>query len=449
MSLPGESLTIACLALLRLTWRMGLIALGLNHQTAPLTLRERLAFAQDQLPSALQSAQRSLNTDGLVILSTCNRTELYALDLPASQLIEWLAHDRQIQPVELTPHLYEHHEQQAYQHLIRVASGLDSMVLGEPQILGQLKAAWQTSREAGLQGRGLGRVFEQVFSAAKQIRTETAIGHQPVTMGYAVVELIHQVFSQISRLTTLLIAAGEMNELIGRHLLTQGVNHLVIINRTPARAHDLALRLQALAPAARIEVRPWAALDTSLSQADVICSCTGSATPVLLEPQLKQALKQRRYQPMLLIDLAVPRDIDPAVSRLDEAYLYAVDDLQQVIAGNQAQRRQAAVEAEVLAARLAVKLIQQARGQAAGPYIQQYREQALQLAQREQAKALQSLQQGVPAEQVIARLANALTSKLVHQPSLVLRAAAELNDPQHLQWIREQLLGSASVDQDD
>lgn len=418
---------------------MGLIALGVNHQTASLPLREKLAFAAGELAGALQAGRHALHSDDFIILSTCNRTEIYALNQTADAMTDWLAQNRRISRQELEGHLYQHHEQQALQHLIRVASGLDSMVLGEPQILGQLKAAWQVAQDNGLRQSGLGRLFEQVFAAAKQVRTETAIGVQPVTMGFAVVELIHQVFSQIGRLTGLLIASGEMNELIGRHLVTQGIGRLLIINRTLSHAQALAERLRLIRPDVVIEVQPWDQLDHSLPQADVVSSCTGSASLILTESQIRRALRQRRHESMLLIDLAVPRDIDPAVSRIDEAYLYAVDDLQQVIAGNQAQRQQAAVEAEVLAANLAAQLMQQGRAQQAGPLIQQYRMQAQQVAQEEQARALQLLAQGMPAEQVLARLTQSLTGKLTHRPSVLLRAAAEEEGQPKLRWLTDQL----------
>jgi|JI8StandDraft_1071087.scaffolds.fasta_scaffold62145_2 glutamyl-tRNA reductase len=416
--------------------KMGFFALGINHTTASVALRERVAFVPERLALALQEACGQCHLSDLVILSTCNRTELYALTDQPAALTAWLANSRGLALTELTPHVYAHADEAALTHLMRVASGLDSMMLGEPQILGQVKNALQLSRDAGSVTPALTRLFEQAFNAAKKVRTETAVGSQAVSMGFAVVQLARQVFSHLPDTTALLVAAGEMNTLVGRHLAEQGVGRILICNRSPERAQQLASELSARVA---VEVIPFDQLGSVLARADIVSSCTGSLHSVIHITEVKAALKKRRYQPMLMVDLAVPRDIDEHIGQLDDVYLYTVDDLQKVIEGNLAQRRQAALEAEVMVSQLALQVVVQERTRQVGPSIAQYRQHAEQLRQQELDKAKQALLQGQAAEDVLERLSQILTAKLVHAPSQMIREAVTHESPDVLPFVLKSL----------
>ncbi len=424
---------------------MRFFVLGVNHTTAPVALREQVAFVADQLAAAVQQGCRRCQINDLVIVSTCNRTELYACGHDPSVVTRWLAETRQLPLEHLTGHLYLHEERAAVHHLMRVCSGLDSMLLGEPQIFGQIKQALAVSREAGAVTTRLGRIFEQAFTAAKRVRSETAVGAQAVSLGYAVVQVARQMFADLRRTTALLVAAGEMNQLIGRHLADQGVGRILICNRSIERAELLAQALALRNPHLRTEVRPLAALADALLEADLVSSCTGSLHPVIHHDTVRLAMKKRRYHPQLLIDLAVPRDIEPSVADLDEVYLYSIDDLQQVIAHNLSQRQQAAVEAEALATQLADQWAQDEQARQVAPQIARYRQQAEHLREQELSRALQSLAQGVPPEHVLVRLSQALSAKLIHAPSQLIRQSALHNEPHVLAHVLAHLLPSTQV----
>lgn len=410
---------------------MGFFALGVNHTTASVDLREKVAFSPERLATALHEACAFCHLNDLVILSTCNRTEIYAITPKPDLLLDWLAHFNGLQRTDLLQHVYQFDNESAITHLIRVASGLDSMVLGEPQIFGQVKNALQLARQAGTVSSQLSRLFEHAFYAAKKVRSETAVGEQAISMGYAVVQLAQQVFSSLSQTTALIVAAGEMNTLVARHLVEQNVGRLLICNRGVERATLLADELMARVP---VEIIPFDQLADALPRADIVSSCTGSLHQVIYASDVKQALKKRRFKPMLMVDLAVPRDIDQAVSRLNDVYLYDVDHLQTVIEGNLAQRRQAALEAEVMVSQLSAQFIRQQRSEQATPYIVAYRGHIEQLKASELDKARQLLAQGQDAEQVLERLANALTAKLAHAPSQLVRQAAMHENPEILEW---------------
>ncbi len=414
---------------------MSFFVLGVNHQTASVALREQVAFNAERL-GFLLAAQTQSNLNDMVVLSTCNRTEIYAITDSPDGLLLWLAEHNQIELAHLQPHVYHHQDIQAICHLMRVASGLDSLMLGEPQILGQVKNALQLAKSAQLVSAPLNRIFEYAFYAAKRVRTETAVGVNAVSMGYAVAQLALQVFSKPEELTVLLIAAGEMNSLVAKYLADVGVRKMLICNRSFERAQKLA---QQLSPRVEVELIAFEQLSQHLHRADVVSSCTGSLHTILHYQEIKHALKQRRYKSMLLVDLAVPRDIDAAVDELDGVYLYGVDDLQGVIDENLAQRRQAAVEAEVLVNQLATQLIMQQKIQQAGHAIQQYREQTQVVRQHELNHALHNLAHGMSAEDVLQQLAHRLTQKLSHPTSILLREAAQLESPDYFEWMEQHL----------
>ncbi|OTG87718.1 glutamyl-tRNA reductase [Acinetobacter sp. ANC 4558] len=415
---------------------MSFFALGVNHQTASVELREQIAFNAEKLSELLQQQSHHQGLNDLVVVSTCNRTEVYAMSENVDIVLHWLAHVNGLDVKQLSNHVYRYENAQAITHLMRVASGLDSLMLGEPQILGQVKTALFLAKDAHTVSSELNKIFEYAFYAAKRVRSETAVGSHAVSMGYAVAQLALQVFSKPETLTILIVAAGEMNSLVAKHLAEMGVGKVLICNRTRARAENLA---QEIAHRVDVEIIDFDQLAANLYRADVISSCTGSLYQVIHFNDVKAALKKRRYQQMLLVDLAVPRDIDPKVESLDGVYLYGVDDLQSVIEENLSQRRQAAVEAEIMVNQLATELMTQQRVKGAGHTIQAYRAHGESLAQDELQLALSQLESGENAEDILKTFAHRLTQKLLHPTSILLRQAAKVEDPTYLEMIQIEL----------
>ncbi|WP_394651097.1 glutamyl-tRNA reductase [uncultured Acinetobacter sp.] len=415
---------------------MSFFALGVNHQTASVELREQVAFNAERLRDLLTQQHRHADLNDMVVVSTCNRTEVYAMTEHADLILNWLAETNGIEIKQLLHHVYRYQDAQAVTHLMRVASGLDSLMLGEPQILGQVKSALALSKDAQTVSSDLNRIFEYAFYAAKRVRSETAVGSHAVSMGYAVAQLALQVFSQPEKLTVMMVAAGEMNTLVAKHLAEMGVAKVIICNRSQARAEQLS---QEIAHQVEVEIIAFDQLADNLHRADVVSSCTGSLHQVIFYQDIKAALKKRRYNQMLLVDLAVPRDIDPKVETLDGVYLYGVDDLQSVIDENLAQRRQAAVEAEVMVSQLASQLLTQQKILQAGSTIHAYRAHSEQQQQLELGKALADLQKGQAPEEVMTQLAHRLTKKLMHPTSILLREAAQHEHPDYFEWMKNQL----------
>ena len=415
---------------------MSFFALGVNHQTASVELREQVAFNPEKLRDLLVEQRHDHTLNDMVVVSTCNRTEVYAMADNAEMVLDWLAQKNGIDVKQLQNHIYRYENSNAVTHLMRVASGLDSLMLGEPQIMGQVKSALTLAKDAEVVSAQLNRIFEYAFYAAKRVRSETAVGSHAVSMGYAVAQLALQVFSQPEKLTVMVVAAGEMNSLVAKHLAEMGVAKILICNRGVERAEQLA---QEISHRVEVEVLPFAALAENLHRADVISSCTGSLHQVISYIEVKAALKKRRYKQMLLVDLAVPRDIEPKVKTLDGVYLYGVDDLQSVIDENLAQRRQAAVEAEVMVNQLATQLMIQQKVSQAGATIQLYREQGDQVRQKELDYALECIQNGEDATQVMQQFAHRLTQKLLHPTSLLLREVAKAENPAYFEDIKDSL----------
>ena len=415
---------------------MSFFALGVNHQTASVELREQVAFNPEKLRDLLVEQRHDHTLNDMVVVSTCNRTEVYAMADNAEMVLDWLAQKNGIDVKQLQNHIYRYENSNAVTHLMRVASGLDSLMLGEPQIMGQVKSALTLAKDAEVVSAQLNRIFEYAFYAAKRVRSETAVGSHAVSMGYAVAQLALQVFSQPEKLTVMVVAAGEMNSLVAKHLAEMGVAKILICNRGVERAEQLA---QEISHRVEVEVLPFAALAENLHRADVVSSCTGSLHQVISYIEVKAALKKRRYKQMLLVDLAVPRDIEPKVKTLDGVYLYGVDDLQSVIDENLAQRRQAAVEAEVMVNQLATQLMIQQKVSQAGATIQLYREQGDQVRQKELDYALECIQNGEDATQVMQQFAHRLTQKLLHPTSLLLREVAKAENPAYFEDIKDSL----------
>ena len=419
---------------------MSFFALGVNHQTASVELREQIAFNPEKLSALLAEQSQHPELNDLVVVSTCNRTEVYAMSEHPEQVLDWLAHVNGIDAKQLSRHVYRYENAQAVSHLMRVASGLDSLMLGEPQILGQVKTALSLAKDAHTVSQQLNRIFEYAFYAAKRVRSETAVGSHAVSMGYAVAQLALQVFSHPEKLTVMVVAAGEMNSLVAKHLAEMGVAKILICNRTRARAETLA---QEIAHRVEVEIIEFDQLAANLHRADVISSCTGSLHQVIAYPEVKAALKKRRYQQMLLVDLAVPRDIDPKIENLDGVYLYGVDDLQSVIDENLAQRRQAAVEAELMVNQLVTELVTHQKVQQAGATIHAYREHGESLRQEELNLAMARIAKGEDAAQVMQEFSYRLTQKLLHPTSILLREAAKGDEPECFEFMQENLAATA------
>ena len=455
---------------------MRLVVIGVNHKTAPVALRERLALVGDDVNTAL--AQLELFTDGSIIVSTCNRTEIYALvplesvsldtdmaatptrlstdkqpfqtspqnnvvssSLPSAvvsahilSIKTWLADFKQLSLTEVDPYLYVHRDIHALTHWLRVAAGLDSMILGEPQILGQIKQAVHLAQTEKAINNQLGWIVDQVFAAAKRVRNETHVGAQAVSLGFAAAKLVTQIFDKLPERTLLIVAAGEMNRLVATHIAGLGVGRIIICNRSTERAEALATELRQ--PGRRVEVKPLQELSQLLAEADIVSSCSGSMNLLIDKNMVLQALKQRRYQPMLMIDLAVPRDIDSSISQMDDVYLYSVDDLQHVIAGNLEQRRQAAVDAELLVSQLVVEIEQRFQVRKVGKDIEHYRSRTHSQVDKILTDSIVRLQNGeMSAEEVVTELSRRLTQTLTHAPSKLMRKAASEGDSELLDFV--------------
>ena len=428
---------------------MKLAVIGVNHKTAPVVLRERLSFGVD-MAQAIGSLRASVETFGVfygaVIVSTCNRSELYVglntadddanLYQETEHLKAWLADFKDVALNDIDPFLYSYTNERALNHWLRVSAGLDSMILGEPQILGQIKTAVALSKDADGMGKQFDWLTQQIFAAARHIRRDSKIGEQAVTLGFATAKLVTQIFDNPPDTTLLMVAAGEMNRLVAHNVANLGMKRIIIANRTPARAESLRDELRQMAGNAgrkvEIECVGLDKLDWAVSQADVVSSCSGSMNVLITKDMVKAAQKIRRHRPLLLVDLAVPRDIEPSVARLDDVYLYSVDDLQHVIAGNIAERKQAAVEAEIMVSEQTAHIETQMQLISARKMIAEYRSVAAAHKQRLLDHAKQRLVKGDDAQTVLDEFAHALTQTLTHSPSRLIRDTASYAEPMAL-----------------
>ncbi|MBL7002795.1 MAG: glutamyl-tRNA reductase [Gammaproteobacteria bacterium] len=406
---------------------MPLLTLGLNHQTAPVDIREKITFSPDQLEDALIQAQQVHGVKEAVIVSTCNRTELYCEcdEHYESDLIPWIANFHNIDETAFAPYLYQHKDADAVQHLYRVASGLDSLVLGEPQILGQLKSSFESATQANSINTVLGRLFQSAFTVAKRVRTETDIGSNPVSVAFAAVSLAKQIFGDLSPLQALMIGAGETIELAARHLQSQGIGRIIIANRTLERAQNLALELGA--KAAQIGDIP-----EHLTHSDIVISSTASQLPILGKGTIEAALKERKYKPIFMVDIAVPRDIEPQVEELEDVFLYTVDDLKEVIDENQKSREAAAKEAEIIVKNEIAHFEDWLKTHQSADEIRLLRSKAEELKNDCLNKALMQIakQENTTEniEETLQSLATCLCNKMIHGPTLEMRKALKTED---------------------
>lgn len=409
---------------------MTLIAFGINHKTAPVELREKVAFSPDSLMNALTSLNMQSWANESVIVSTCNRTEVYvyADKFDSTELSKWLADFHCISDEVLRENSYTHLNDAAVNHVMQVASGLDSLILGEPQILGQVKEAFANAKNAGSIGANFERLFQQTFSVAKKVRTDTEIGANAVSVAFAAVQLAKHIFSSLQKSKVLLIGAGETIELVARHLQEQDVKQITVANRTLARAKSVAEPLNA-------NVLTLSQIPEFLHETDIVISSTASQLPILGKGMVERALKERRHRPMFLVDLAVPRDIEGEVSELDDAYLYSVDDLQHIVEQNLESRKSAAREAQKLIDNQAQHYLNWSNAQESMDVLKDFRNQSEQQRDKLQSRALNQLAEGKDPEQVVAELANKLTNSLLHSPTKALKLAAQTQDEESLRLL--------------
>jgi glutamyl-tRNA reductase len=429
---------------------MALVLLGINHNTANIEFREQVAFSPEKVADAIARARELPGMEELVIVSTCNRTELYMhvnmgeaspMDPDAklerslesaeeTRLIEWLGEYHGLDREQLRQCSYFHWREDVLRHLMRVACGLDSMVLGEPQILGQIKSAYAVSKELNAISGPLARAFQEAFSIAKEVRTDTAIGENPVSVAYAAVSLAEQIFSNLPSLHALLIGAGRTIELVARHLTDKGVKSIVVANRTLQNAVDLGEKFGA-------EGVLLSDIPEQLIRADIVVSSTNSQLPLLGKGAVEAAIKQRRHKPMLLIDLAVPRDIESQVGDIPDAYLYSVDDISSVIEDSVKSRAEAAEQAGAIIERGVEEYIRQLRALNAVDTLRAFRDKAEKIRQLELEKALRALEKGDDPARILESLARTLTNKIIHSPSVQMKKASADGRNEILELTRE------------
>ncbi len=400
---------------------MSLLTIGINHTTAPIEVRERLAIPDSMLPNALKKLFHVPSVEEAAIVSTCNRTELYcsvdSCQVGKINTLQWLSEFHDLNLDQTEPYLYDHIDQAAAKHMFRVASGLDSMVLGEPQILGQLKQAYQNAVAAKTLGKHLNQLFQHSFNVAKQVRTHTSIGTNPVSVASTAVSLAKQIFGDLSKQKALFIGAGETIELTAQHLCAVGTSRITIANRNIVRAQKLANKFEGYGISLSY-------ISEVLPESDIVITATSSTLPILGKGLLENSLKRRKHKPILVIDLAIPRDVEPEAGQLQDIYLYSVDDLKQVIQENMQSRMDAAEQAEIIIDYEVSKFYIWLRGQDVVDIIRTYRSQAEQHRNETMDKALRMLQQGKPPEDALNFLANTLVNKLLHTPTEALKSAS-------------------------
>ncbi len=426
---------------------MNIVLLGLNHKTAPIELRERLAIGPLQLEDATRSLVQAPGVLEGMILSTCNRVELLTSQEPnAPDLLEFVGSYFDIEPKVLTPHMYEYRQENAVRHLFRVACSLDSMVIGEPQILGQVKSSYLAARSAGAIRGHLDKVLQRAFVVAKRVRSETQIGSSSVSIASVAVELARKIFGSLEGKKVLLVGAGKMSEQAARHLLAQGAGAVLVANRTHERAEQMAQRFGGRA------IR-FDDLYGHADQADIVITSTGSARPVFRREHAQHFLQQRRGRPMFFIDIAVPRDVDPEVNKLDGIFLYDIDDLQSVAGSHLKERGKEAELAEAMILAEVDKYQRRLHSLNVAPEIVRFQQSAEQIRQGELRRLASRLQSLSPEQQAaVEALTRGLVNKFLHQPVQAIKAAASDGNSAAVDALREAFGVSASeesADEDD
>ncbi len=402
---------------------MSLFVVGISWRTAPVAVREKLAFREEEIASALQAMTTSLPVAEAILVSTCNRVEVYGIAKPGADATAavraFLAEQRGLRPADVADVIYDHTGSDAVRHVFRVASALDSLVLGEAQILGQLKEAYEVAGVARTTGPTLGRCLERAFGVAKRVRSETALSRGAANVSTVAVDLAARVF-ELRGKVVLVVGAGKMSTLAARHLRSKGADHILVTNRSPEKAERLAGEIDGIA-------KPWGELDALLAGSDVVISSTGAREPVLTKRQFKAVMKARKWRPLVVIDIAVPRDAEPEINDLDGVYLYDIDNLERVVAANLAERSKAAEQAHKIVEHEAKQFEHWLRSQGVVPTIRALRERFAQIADAEVQKTLDQLSRRdhTPGQQreVIQRLVQLVVNKLLHQPTTALREA--------------------------
>lgn len=395
---------------------MQLFAFGINHQTAPLSVREQIAFNVDAMEPALRDLVERGAAKEATILSTCNRTEVYCSTHEPEQAINWLAAYHKLSAQQIAPYIYTLQQEEAVKHAFRVASGLDSMVLGEPQILGQMKQAVRYAEQAGTLGFLLHKLFQRTFSVAKDVRTQTEIGANLISMAAAAVKLSERIFPSISEQRVLFVGAGEMIELNAVHFAAKTPKHITVANRTLERAQVLARRINGHAIT-------LTELPEQLALHDIIVTCTASTLPIMGKGMVERALKARKHRPLFIVDLAVPRDVEREVADLNDVFLYTVDDLSEVVRDGLDARQGAVKEAEVIIDAGVIEFMHWIESREVVPTIRALRDNVERQRRNEMEKALRSLAKGESAEKVLESLSNALANKFLHAPTQALNQA--------------------------
>lgn len=414
---------------------MDLVALGLNHRSAPLAIREQFAFEADKVEIALHDLVGGELAREAAIVSTCNRTEIYCATPDPSEVTRWLARYRNVDFDGVRPFIYQLPGEQAVDHAFRVASGLESMVLGEPQILGQMKQAVRAAEHAGTLGTLLHKLFQRTFTVAKEVRSQTDIGTSSVSMAAAGVRIAERIFGSVNQQSVLFVGAGEMIDLCATHFCARTPRRAFFANRTVERAHQLASRFSG-------ESLGLEELPVALAQSDIVVTCTASTLPLIGKGMVERALKARRHRPILIVDLAVPRDVEPEVARLDDVFLYTVDDLGKIVKEGLDSRRSALREAESIVARGVAEFMEWVAAREAVPAIRALRDQAEDLRKKELEKALKSLARGDDAGAVLDALSHALTNKFLHGPTQALQGAQGETRDQLIGLISRCFIGS-------
>ena len=394
--------------------------LSVNHAQAPVAVRERVAFAPNQLTNELQKLKSTDGVSACVILSTCNRSEIYAViesEDSKEILSNYLSDTHQIPRAEIDPYLVYFEADTALEHICNVACGLDSLVLGEPQILGQLKDAYHAAKQAGTLDKKLEKLFQHAFSTAKKVRTDTQIGSSPVSIAYCAVKLSEKIFSDLSEQTVLLIGAGEMIELCAQHLSQKGVSNMIVANRTIENAKKIADQYDAQS----VSLKQFSSI---IHQADIIISSTAASVPIIGKGLIESALKQRKHKPMFMLDIAIPRDIEPEVGQLDDVYLYTIDDLEQVVSENVDSREKEKVLAQEIIVKQAQVFNKWLSVLPNEQLVQNYRTSANQIKDDVVLDAIKRLNNGGDGEQIIKKLADQLTNKILHTTFKNIKQAA-------------------------
>lgn len=401
---------------------MTLIACGVNHATAPIDIREKISFSNEVMSDALNELKHQNGINEAAILSTCNRTEIYCnIDKENNNNpINWLHNFHGIKQGELKPFVYKYPDVDAIRHILRVACGLDSMILGESQVLGQLKTAYQKASTVGSIGHQLNRLFQHSFYVAKKVRSNTKIGDNPISIAYAAVRLAKQIFGDLERQTVLLIGAGEMIELAARHLYDNGLRRMIIANRTLERSQQLANQYSVYA----IQIGD---IPKHLAEADIIISSTASQLPILGKGAVENAIKERKHKPIFIVDIAIPRDVEKEVGEMDDVYLYTIDDLKDIVQENLRNRQASAIQAEEIINIQTHKFVCWLNSLDAVSTIRSIRNQALNIQKEVLAYGICKIQNGADPEQVLKYITRNLTNKLIHLPSAKLRKASEQN----------------------